>query len=459
MTSRSGRPSTPPDQILEEVYRVEWGRLLSLLVSRTRRLDLAEDALSEAFARAADRWPVDGVPDNPAGWLNTTANRQIIGRIRAEAIAGRKAPLLAVRSEWEPPALPSDDLGDDRLHLILLCCHPALPAASRSALALRLVIGTPTEQIARLFLVPRATMAARLTRAKKKIAGAGIPLGAPLGDELRVRLEGVCRTIYLAFTAGYTPSEGADLLRSDLAGDAIRLAAILHQLVPDSPEVRAMLALLTLQHARRDARQADGRLVTLADQDRSAWHADEIAVGLRLLDGLEPGVAYAEELRLQARIAAHHARATDAATTDWPAIAAEYASLERLTGSAVVRLNRAVAVAETDGPVAGLALLDGLDDVLPHSHRLAAVRGELAARAGDVDLARRSYRQAVERCSNEVERRYLATRLGAIDAPAPGAARAPGAGVGVGVGVDDDDGVDVDPDRVGDPRPAGDPPG
>ena len=411
MTSRSGPPSTPPDRILEEVYRVEWGRLLALLVSRTRRLDLAEDALGEAFARAADRWPRDGVPDNPPAWLYTTAWRQVIGRIRAEAIAGRKAPLLAVRPDWAPPDEPNEDLADERLHLILLCCHPALPPASRSALALRLVIGTPTDQIARLFLVPTATMAARLTRAKKKIAVAGIPLGAPIGDELRSRLEGVCRTIYLAFTAGYTPSAGPDLLRADLAGDAVRLAAILHQLVPGAPEVRAMLALLTLQHARRDARQAVGRLVTLGDQDRSRWHHDEIRVGLELVAGLEPGTGYAEELRLQALIAAEHGRAADARSTDWAAIGDHYAALEDLTGSAVVRLNRAVAVAEAQGPRRGMALLDGLDERLPGNHRVGAVRGELAARAGDVELARTSFRRALELCSNEVERAHLDARL------------------------------------------------
>jgi predicted RNA polymerase sigma factor len=178
---------------------------LSLLVSRTRRLDLAEDALGEAFARASDRWTGDGVPANPAGWLYATAYRHVVGRLRAEAIAGRKAPLLAVRPGWVPPGDAQEELADDRLQLILLCCHPALPRESRSALALRLVIGTPTEQMARLFLVPPSTMAARLTRAKKKIVLAGIPIGAPLADELRSRLDEVCRTIYLAFTAGYIP--------------------------------------------------------------------------------------------------------------------------------------------------------------------------------------------------------------------------------------------------------------
>ena len=205
MTSTSDRFSKRPELIIEEVYRAEWGRLLSSLVARTRRLDLAEDALSEAFTRGAQRWPADGVPANPAGWLYTTAHRQVVGRLRAEAIAGRKAPLLAVRPGWMSPDDPPPELSDDLLHLIPLCCHPALPHESRSGLALRLVIGTPTEQIARLFLVSPATMAALLTRAKKKIVLVGIPLGAPVEDELRSRLDDVCRTIYLAFTAGYAP--------------------------------------------------------------------------------------------------------------------------------------------------------------------------------------------------------------------------------------------------------------
>src|SRR5262245_22602589 len=268
-------PTCPERAAVERLFRAEWGRLLSLLVSRTRRLDLAEDALSEAFARASDRWPGEGTPADPAGWLYATAYRHVVGRLRAEAIAGRKAPLLAVRPDWVPRDESAEVPADDRLQLILLCCHPALPSESRSVLALRLVVGTSTEQIARLFLVPPATMAARLTRAKKKIVVAGIPLGAPLADELRSRLDAVCRTIYLAFTAGYTPGHGPDLLRADLAGDAVQLAAVLHELVPDAPQVQATLVLVTLQHSRRDARQHDGQLVTLADQDRSQWHHGE----------------------------------------------------------------------------------------------------------------------------------------------------------------------------------------
>jgi RNA polymerase sigma-70 factor (ECF subfamily) len=414
MTSTSDRSSTRPDRTIEELYRVEWGRLLSLLVSRTRRLDLAEDALSEAFARASERWPGKGVPANPAGWLYTTAYRQVVGRLRAEAVAGRKAPLLAVRPGWVPPDDSREELADDRLHLILLCCHPALPGESRSALALRLVIGTPTEQIARLFLVSSATMAARLTRAKKKIVLAGIPLGAPPEDELRARLDEVCRTIYLAFTAGYTPAAGPHLLRVDLAGEAVRLAAVLHDLVPDATQVRAMLALLVLHHSRRDAREHRGRLVTLAEQDRSVWHHAEIRAGLALAAGLQPDAGYAEDLRLQAVIAAEHSRAPTAAATDWAAIAGHYAALEARTGSAIVRLNRAVAVAEAQGPRAGLEVLAGLDDLLPDNHRVAAIRADLAQRSGDIGLARASYREALDLCSNEVERAHLRARLAEI---------------------------------------------
>ena len=357
MTSTSGRSSTSPEGVVEQVFRSDWGRLLARLVARTRRLDLAEDALGEAFARAADRWPSDGVPENPAAWLYTTAHRQVLGRLRAEATAGRKAPLLAVGPRWVTPDDDPEEWADDRLPLILLCCHPALPAGSRSALALRLVIGTPTEEIARLFLVSTSTMAARLTRAKKKIVLAGIPLGTPLAPELDARLDEVCRTIYLAFTAGYTPGAGPDLLRADLADDAVRLAGVLADLVPDAPQVRATHALLLLQHARRDARQHEGRLV---------------------------------------RLAGH------------------YVDLDLRTGSAIVRLNRAVAVAEAEGPQNGLELLVGLDEALPDHHRVAAVRAELARRAGDLDAARAAYRTAIERCANEVERAHLVARLAAL---------------------------------------------
>ncbi len=421
MTSTSGPSPTCPEPVVAQTYRAEWGRLLSLLVARTRRLDLAEDALSEAFARAAARWPTEGVPANPAGWLYTTASRLVVGRLRTEAVAGRRAPLLAVGAGWVPPAQADriDELDDERLQLILLCCHPALPRDSRSALALRLVLGTPTGEIARLFLVAPATMAARLTRAKQKIVVAGIPLVSPVADELRARLDEVCRTIYLAFTAGYTPGRGPDLLRADLAGEAVQLAAVLHQLAPGAAQVRALLAVLLLQHARRHARLRDGRLVTLADQDRSAWHSDELEAGLAIVRTLRPAAGYAEELRLQACIAAEHAIAATAEATDWAAVAALYAGLDMRTGSPIVRLNRAVAVAEAEGPLAGLAVLAGLQELLPDHHRVAAVRAELARRAGDAELARTSYGEALRLCANDVERAYLTHRLDTLTQPEP----------------------------------------
>jgi RNA polymerase sigma-70 factor, ECF subfamily len=411
MTSISAPSSTSAEPALAGIYRAEWGRLLSLLVSRTRRLDLVEDALSEAFARAAQRWPREGTPSNPAGWLYTTAHRQVVGRLRAEAVAGRKAPLLAVRPGWVSSSDPDEPLADDRLHLILLCCHPAISHESRSALALRLVIGTPTEQIARLFLVSPTTMAARLTRAKKKVVQAGIPLGAPIEDELRSRLDEVCRTIYLAFTAGYAPGVGPDLLRADLSGEAVRLAEVLNGLIPNAAQGRALRALLLLQHSRRDARVHNGQLVTLVDQDRSTWRHDEIRVGLELINQLQSADGYAEELRLQALIAAEHAQAPKAEATNWAAIVGHYAALEAHTGSAIVRLNRAVAVAEAEGPQAGLGLLAGLDDVLLDNHRVAAVRGDLAHRAGNTDLAIASYRKSIDLCANQVERAHLSRRL------------------------------------------------
>ena len=409
MTSRSDLSSTSADRAIAETYRADWGRLLSVLVARTRRLDLAEDALSEAFARASDRWRTGGVPANPAGWLYTTASRLIVGGLRAEAIHGRKVRLLAVDAGWVAPASVDelDGLADERLALILLCCHPAVHPEARAPLALRLVVGTTTEEIARLHLVSVATMAARITRAKKKIVTAGIPLASPVDDELRRRLDGVCRTIYLAFTAGYAPGRGAGLLREDLAGEAVELAAVLHRLVPDAPQVGGLYALLLLQHARRDARLRGGRLVTLVDQDRSLWSHDELSTGMGLVASLTPTEGYAEELRLQSLIACEHARAPTAADTDWAVIAAQYLELEALTGSPVVRLNRAVAVAESEGSQAGLAILSGLDQALSHNHRLPAVRAELARRAGNIELARTSYDQAIDRCTNDVERAYL----------------------------------------------------
>jgi RNA polymerase sigma-70 factor (ECF subfamily) len=333
------------------------------------------------------------------------------GDPRPHARRGRR------RSAASPDAgldADTDALPDERLQLVLLCCHPALDPASRSALALRLVLGTTTDEIARLFLVPTPTMAARITRAKRKIAVAGIPLARPVGDELDTRLDAVARTVYLAFTAGYAPGSGSELLRTDVAGEAVRLAELLHRLVPAAPQPRALLALLLFQHARRSARVDAGELVTLADQDRSRWRHDEIDAAVRLLDAMPVCSGYAEELRLQAAAAREHAVAPSSAATDWAAIAALYDDLERRTGSPVVRLNRAVAVAEVEGPEAGLALLAALDDPLGRTHRFHATRADLARRAGDRELALDAYRRAIALCGNEVERTFLTARLDSI---------------------------------------------
>lgn len=417
MTSKSDRSSTSAEAVVAQTYRTDWGRLLSVLVARTRRLDLAEDALSEAFARASARWPGEGAPANPAGWLYTTASRLIIAGLRTEAVRGRKVRLLAVSAEWvEPqPADQLDELDDERLALILLCCHPAVHREARAPLALRLVVGTPTKEIARLHLVSVSTMAARITRAKKKIVMAGIPLSSPVDDELRARLDEVCRTIYLAFTAGYAPGRGPDLLRADLASDAVELAAILHRLVPEASQVRALYALLLMQHARRDARVAEGVLVRLADQDRNLWFDDEVKAGATLAAGLNPTAGYAEELRLQCLIAYEHGRAPAASDTNWSSIASHYHRLETMTGSPIVRLNRAVALAEVEGPEAGLALLTSLERTLDQNHRLPAIRADLARRAGNVDLARASYTLAIDQCANEVERAHLISQRDALN--------------------------------------------
>jgi RNA polymerase sigma-70 factor (ECF subfamily) len=421
----SGQPVA--SAAVEQAWRTEWGRLLALLVGRFRDVDLAEDALADAFEAATRTWPDDGVPTNPAAWLLTTARRRALDRLRGADTARRKLPLLVVdhlrteeRTQGEEAMdMALDDLdgvGDDELKLLFLTCHPALAPESQAALALRLVLGVPTAEVARLFLLPEPTMAARITRAKKKIATAGLPFAMPEAEALTGRVAVVEQATYLCFTAGYQPGSGASLVRTDLSGEAIRLARLLALLLSRRgevpPSVVALLALMLLQHSRRDARVGPGGgLVLLADQDRARWHHDEIEEGLALLARLRPTQGRAEELRLQAVIASRHATAVHPDDTDWGAIASDYLRLERLTGSPVVRLNRVVAVAEADGPRAGLALLEGLDEALPLSHRVPAVRGELLARAGDVDAARAQLELAIARCSNDVEITHLRARL------------------------------------------------
>lgn len=402
-------------EALGRLHGDEWGRLLALLVARFRRLDLAEDGLADAFEAAARRWPSDGVPDNPTAWLLTTARRKVLDRLRAESTHTTKLPLLVVDAyaAEEAQRVMADGgevLTDERLRLVLLCAHPRLSPEAAAALTLRLVLGVRTEDIARLFLVPTPTMAARLTRARKKLAGTAFTLPDAAGLAERAGVVG--DIAYLAFTTGYAPGSGADVLRTGPAGEAMRLVRVLRSVLPpgvDCSELDALLALMILLHARRDARVVDGELVLLADQDRTRWHPDE---ALEALDLLRPLVtAPPAPYLLQALIAAEHALAIRAEDTQWHRIVERYDELLALHDSPVVRLNRAVAIAERDGPEAGLAALAGV--ALP-THRLPAVRAELLARLGRGDEAARAYDAAIALCRNDVERAHLVTRRAAV---------------------------------------------
>lgn len=408
---------TDAEVVLATTVREEWGRLLSLLLARYRRLDLAEDALADAVERATARWPSEGVPDNPAGWLVRTAQRRVLDRLRTESAARGALPLLAtdaVRREEVHGTMadPGDLVEDDLLRLVLMCTHPALAPDSACALALRLVLGISTHDIGRLFLVPEATMAARITRAKKKVVAAGIPFAVPGPDVLPERLDTVARTAYLAFTAGYAPGSGPDLLRADLAGEGVRLVRSVLALRPGEPVLVALLSLLLLQHSRRDARvDAAGRLVLLADQDRRRWHRDEIDEGLLLLADpvlTGPVTRTAAAYAVQARIAAEHATAATAAATRWDRVVHLYDLLLEVAPSPGARLARAVAISEAAGPEAGLA---ALEDVGPTgNHRRDAVRAHLLERADRRAEARAAYDEAIAACRNEAERAHLRER-------------------------------------------------
>jgi predicted RNA polymerase sigma factor len=398
---------------LDLVWRDEWGRLLALLVARYRRLDLAEEGLADAFEAATRTWPADGIPANPAAWLLTAARRRIIDRLRSDAVLASKMPLLAVDASLTEEAQrvmadDGDDSGtpkvhDERLRLVLLCAHPSLAPEAGAALTLRLVLGIPTGDIGRLFLVSTPTMAARLTRARQRLAGAKFAI--PDGAELEARLGAVADIAYLAFTSGYAPGSGSDVHRPEFAGEAIRLVRILRELT-SSEQLDALLALMLLQHARRDARVAEGELVLLPDQDRGRWHADEAVEAFELLTPLLDGPP--SRWLLEALIAAEHAVAGRPEDTAWPRIATLYRELDELTGSPVVRLNRAVAVAEADGPLAGLNLLEGLELA---GHRLPGARASLLARAGRAVEAREQWELAISLCDNDAERRHLRARL------------------------------------------------
>jgi RNA polymerase sigma-70 factor (ECF subfamily) len=385
---------------LEQTFREQWGRVLAALVGFLGDLDLAEEATQDAFAIAAERWPRDGFPEHPAAWLVTTARNRAINRIRRERAFAEKAKLLEVGEVVEDDLDFDVEIPDERLELLFTCCHPALGVEAQVALTLRTLGGLATPEIARAFLVPEATMAQRLVRAKRKIKTAGIPFRVPAGSLLPERLAAVLSVIYLIFNEGYGG-------RGDLAGEAIRLGHALVELMPDESEAHGLLALMLLHDSRREARFADGELVLLADQDRERWDLDKIAEGREVLDravGLGGRGVYV----LQAAIAALHTEEP----RDWAQIAALYGELARVTGSPVVELNRAIAVAEVEGPEAGLRMMEGLaleDFVYLHSSR-----GEMLRRLGRSDEAAGAYRRALDLVSSDSERRLLERRLAEV---------------------------------------------
>lgn len=406
---------------LAGAFRSEHGRLLATLLARTRDFELCEEALADAFARALERWPSEGLPARPAAWLATVAERRLVDLVRARRLRAHADldPTTVAGPEDERLSESGFPHPDERLRLIFTCCHPALAHEAQVALTLNTLCGLTSAEIARAFLLEDATLAQRLVRAKRKIHAAGIPYRVPPAEELGERLAAVLAVVYLVFNAGHAAARGSELVRADLCREAIRLARLLGELLPEEPEVEGLLALLLLTDARRGARLSGaGELVRLADQDRALWDRAEIEEGLarleRALGRARPG-----PLQVQAAIAAVHARAARAADTAWPEILRLYDVLLALQPSPVVALNRAVALAELHGPAAGLEVVERLagEGALERYAYLHSTRADLLRRLGRRSTARSAYARALELTENACERAFLARQLRALGAP------------------------------------------
>jgi RNA polymerase sigma-70 factor, ECF subfamily len=396
-------------EAVTRAHREEWARVVASLAKRFGDLDIAEEAAAEAFATAVERWPADGVPPNPGAWLTTTANRKAIDRIRRESKRGDKQKEAQLMHDDDPPG-PPGAIDDERLRLIFTCCHPALAMETRVALTLRLVAGLTVPEIARAFLVQETAMGRRITRAKVKIREARIPYRVPSAEDLPARVSGVLAVLFLVFNEGYLAT-GPDPVRPGLTAEAIRLTRLIRALLPGDGEVAGLLALMLLTEARRAARvSARGDLVSLKDQDRGTWDAALVAEGHRLVRERLAARVAPGRYQILAAISAVHTSARDACATDWSQVVALYDQLTRLDPSPVIALNRAIAVAELDGPQVGLAAVDRLEDNLAGYHAYHATRADLLRRLGRSQQSRAAYDRAIELAANTAEAAYLARR-------------------------------------------------
>jgi len=418
MTDMASTSKSDVAQAIASVYRTDWGRIVAILIRLIGDFDLAEEAAQEAFAAAVNQWETGGIPDLPRAWIIRTARYKAIDRLRRRTRLTKKLEWYAASGlipASEAPTYDSDEISDDRLRLIFTCCHPALAIETQVALTLRMLGGLETDEIARAFLVPTATMAQRLVRAKRKIRDAGIPYKVPETTDLAPRIEAVLTVIYLIFNEGYAATKGDSIVRADLCTEAIRLGQLVRQLMSPQPpsEVTALVALMLLHDSRRDARLDDtGDLILLEEQDRSRWNHQQIAEALPLVEeALRGGTGvYA----LQAAIAALHCQAEHAEKTDWAQIVRLYEMLERLQPSPVVTLNRAVAIAMAESPQAAFELIDSLTPKLDSYHLFHATRADLLRRVGTSEEAIHSYRRALELVTNNSERRFLERRLNEV---------------------------------------------